>query len=67
MSIEPTAQERLHFVYRVNQHMLNIARKEKPSGDWPAWAIEADMELTAIERELRLAAQAEQWWNGRKA
>jgi hypothetical protein len=53
-----TNLDALHTVYRVNQVMLNIAREEKPSGSWPAWAIEADMELTAIERELRLAAKA---------
>ena len=47
----------LHFLYNVNRAVLNIAREDKPTGDWPEWVIEADMRLTALQREFRLAAR----------
>ena len=53
-----TPREALSFVLDVNRYALNWARIEKPTGNWPEWAIEMDMELTAIERELRLEAKA---------
>jgi hypothetical protein len=37
----------------VQRYALNMAREEKPSGDWPSWAVEMDEQLTAIARELR--------------
>jgi hypothetical protein len=54
-----TKADILHKIYRVNAVVLQIAREEKPSGSWPMWAIEADMQLTEITREARLAAKAE--------
>ena len=48
----------LHFLYNVNRAVLNIARAEKPTGAWPEWAIEADMQLTTLQHEFRLAMKA---------
>jgi hypothetical protein len=54
-----TNQDALGFVMDVNRFALNCAREDKPSGSWPEWAIEMDMELTHISHELRQAAKAD--------
>jgi len=50
-------EETLGTVCSAHRYALNFARDEKPSGDWPIWAVQMDTQLTAVERELRRDAK----------
>jgi hypothetical protein len=50
-------EETLGMVCSAHRYALDLAREEKPSGDWPIWAVQMDEQLTAIERDLRREAK----------
>jgi hypothetical protein len=53
-----TNQERiLGTVCNAHRYALNIAREEKPTGDWPCWVDAMDAQLNPIERQLRKEAK----------
>jgi hypothetical protein len=57
----------LQRICSVRATVLQLAREEKPSGNWPVWLESADDYLSVLEKEFRSLAKRDRANESRRA